>query len=183
MLIGHRGGLSLTLAPDADRPPLLVALRLPLGNGLIDASGHEPGKHIHEPALCLREADTVLRASRPGEARLHAVEVELQRVRVLRLGGVGRVEEPLLLHVPLDQVDPLLGAAGEPQVPERLVVDREDGAGGSELGRHVADGGAVGERQRGQPRAIELDEAPDHALLPEHLRHGEHQVGGRGALG
>jgi hypothetical protein len=93
------------------------------------------------------------------------------------------VEEPLLLHVPLDQVDPLLGTAGEPQVAERLVVDREDGAGGPELGGHVPDRGTVGQRQGAEPRTVELDEAPHHALLAEHLGDGEHQVGRRRSLG
>ncbi len=33
-----------------------------------------------------------------------------------------------------------------------------------------------------QPRAVELDEFADHAVLAQHLRHGQHQVGGGDAL-
>jgi hypothetical protein len=34
-----------------------------------------------------------------------------------------------------------------------------------------------------QAVAVELDELADHALGPQHLHHGEHQVGGGGPLG
>ena len=59
----------------------------------------------------------------------------------------------------------------------RLVVDREEAAGGAVFGRHVADRGAVGERHVGEARAEELDELADHALLAQHLGDGEHEVG------
>ena len=48
-------------------------------------------------------------------------------------------------------------------------------------GRHVGDGGAVRERQALEAVAEELDELVDHALLAQHLGHGEHEVGGGGA--
>ena len=50
-------------------------------------------------------------------------------------------------------------------------------------GRHVADRGAVGQRQRGDAGAVELDELADHAVLAQHLGDRQHQVGGGGALG
>ncbi len=77
----------------------------------------------------------------------------------------------------------LLGrAAGEAEVVERDLVDREDAAGGAVLGRHVADRGAVGERQGGEARAEELDELADDAPLAQHLGDGEDEVGRRGPL-
>ncbi len=133
--------------------------------------------------LDVREAHAVLRPAGAGEARLDRGEIELQGVRVDCLRAVGRVEEPLLLHVGLDQSHLLGRAAGEGEVVERDLVHREDAAGGAVLGRHVADGGPVGERQGGEAGAEELDELAHDALLSEHLGDREHEVGGRGPLG
>ena len=75
-----------------------------------------------------------------------------------------------------------LAAAGEAQVVERDVVDREHRGGRAELGAHVADGGAVRERHRGDALAVELDELADDAVLAQHLGDREHDVG-RGDAG
>ena len=72
-------------------------------------------------------------------------------------------------------------AAGEAQVLERLGVDREEAHRRAVLGRHVRDRRAVGERQRRQPGAVELDELADDLLLAQHLGDGEHEVGRRRA--
>jgi hypothetical protein len=119
----------------------------------------------------------------PGERRHDLAEVELERLGVGRLLGVLVVPEALLARVRLDELDPLLRAAGELEVAERLGVDREDRAGRAELGRHVADRRAVRQRQVRDAGAVELDELRHHAVLAQHLRDGEHQVGRRGALG
>ena len=76
----------------------------------------------------------------------------------------------------------LVAAAGEAQVVEGHVVDREHRCGGAELGAHVADGGAVGQRHLGDALAVELDELADDAVLAQHLGDGEHDVG-RGDAG
>ena len=133
-------------------------------------------------ALHVLERNAVLRASRAGQGGLDGGEVELEGVAELRLGGLGTDEDALLLAIGLDERDDLLGAAGEGQVRERLLVDREEADGGAVLGRHVGDGGAVGQRERRDARAVELHELPDNVLLAEHLGDGEHGVGGRGAL-
>ena len=93
------------------------------------------------------------------------------------------MEEPLLFHVGLDQSDPLLGAAGEPEILQGHFVNREDGAGGPVLGRHVPDGGSIGQRQAGEARAVEFHELAHHAFAAEKLGYGEHQVCRRGSLG
>ena len=64
----------------------------------------------------------------------------------------------------------------------RLVVDREEAAGRAVFRRHVADRGAVGERHVGEAGAVELDELADDALLAQHLRDGQHEVGRGDAL-
>ena len=92
------------------------------------------------------------------------------------------VEHPLLAGVGLDQLDVSVGPPGQPQVAQRLGVDREDRAGRAELRRHVADRRPVGQRQRRQPGPVELDELADDAVLAQHLGHGEHEVGGGRAL-
>ena len=110
-------------------------------------------------------------------------QVELDLVAERRLVGVLVVPQTLLLRVRLDQRDQLGRAPGELQVAERLGVDREDRAGRAELRGHVADRGPVGERQVGQPGAVELDELADHAVLAQHLGDGQHEVGrGRSLL-
>ena len=70
------------------------------------------------------ERDAVLRAARTGQRRLDGREVELeQRVELGPVAGLA--PQALGLRVALDEVDPLGRAAGQPQVGERLVVDRE----------------------------------------------------------
>src|SRR5690606_3017463 len=50
--------------------------------------------------------------------------------------------------------------------------------GGAVLGRHVADGGALGHRQAGGAFAAEFDELAHHLFTAQHLGDGQHQVGG-----
>ncbi len=73
-------------------------------------------------------------------------------------------------------------ASGEPQIAQRLGIDREEAAGRSVLRRHVGDRRAVGERQIGETRPAELDEAADDAVGAQHLGDGEDEVGGGDAL-
>ncbi len=92
------------------------------------------------------------------------------------------MEEPLRLVVGLDQLALRVRATRESQIVDGLRVDGEEAHGRAVLGRHVGDGRAVGQRQRGDAGAEELDELPDDALLAQHLRDGEHEVG-RGRAG
>src|SRR6185437_16925636 len=71
---------------------------------------------------------TVLRAPRTGQARFHGAEIELEHVRVLRGLLALIAPETLVLRVRGDEVDPLPRAAGELEVAEGLLVDREDAA-------------------------------------------------------
>jgi hypothetical protein len=92
------------------------------------------------------------------------------------------VPEAVLLGVGLDDLDLLVLAAGEPQIPQRLLVDREDRTCRPVLGAHVADRGAIGERHRGDAGAVELDELTDDAVLAKHLGDGQDEVGGGGTV-
>ncbi len=144
--------------------------RLHLGRGVV-------GQRGAEHALGVGERDPVLRALGPGQRRHDGGQVELDPLAEARLGG-RVVPQPLRLGVRLDQAHLLLGATGEPQVGQRLGVDGEDRAGRAVLRAHVADGGAVGERDVADAGAVELDELADDALLAQQLGDGEHQVGG-----
>ena len=135
-----------------------------------------------EGLLGLRQGDPVLRALGPGERRDDRGQVQLELLGEARLGR-RVVPETLLLGVGLDQLDLLAVTAGELEVLDGLLVDREDRDRRAELGAHVADGGAVGQRQRGDARPVELDELADDAVLAQHLGDRQHQVGGGGALG
>ena len=97
--------------------------------------------------------------------------------RLVEVGPGARLPpQALLLRVALDEVDALRRSAGQPQVGERLVVDREDRRGRPELGAHVRDRRPVGEGETGQPVAGELDERADDAVRAQHLGHHEDEV-------
>ena len=143
----------------------------------------QAGQRFREFPWYLAEAHAILRAPRPRHTRLHGREVQLERVGINRLRRVGRVEEPLFLHIGFDQLDLLARPSRELEIAQRLLVDREDPDRRAVLGGHVADRGAVGERQGGDARAEELDEFPDDSLGAQHLRDRQHQVRGSGAFG
>ena len=92
------------------------------------------------------------------------------------------MEHALRLGVFFHQRDARRFASRRFEEAQRLVVHREEAAGRTIFRRHVPDRRAVFERHVGEPLAIEFDEFPDHALLAQHLRDGEHQIG-RGAAG
>ncbi len=141
------------------------------------------GEHDLEGARGLRELDAVLRPLGAGHRRHHRAEVELERVGEHRVGCGGVAPHALGLGVGLDQGDPLGIAAGEGEVVQGRLVDREEAAGGAVFRRHVGDRRLVGETEVVEAGAEVLDELADHALGAEHLGHGQHQVGRGRALG
>ncbi len=92
------------------------------------------------------------------------------------------MEEPLRPRVGLDERNVALPPGGEPQVPKRLVVDREEVARCAAFGRHVGNRGAVGHGERCESMPEELDELADHSDTTEDLRDRQDEVGGRSAL-
>ena len=135
---------------------------------------------LAERDLGLRQQDSVLRTLGAGDGGHHVAEVELQVFGEDRF-LLGVVPHALGLGVGLHQGQLGLGAPGEPQVVDGHLVDREDGCGGTEFGAHVAQRGAVGQRDFGDAFTVELDELAHHAVLAQHVGHGEHHVGGRHA--
>ena len=118
----------------------------------------------------------------PGERGHDGRKVELERVSEHGVGRPALAEKTLRLGVVLDELDAVRLAPRHDEVGERLGVDGEEAAGGAVLGRHVGNRGAVGERHGVEAGAEELHELADDALLAQHLRHGEHEVGGGHAL-
>ena len=139
------------------------------------------GQVARELGLGVREDDAVLRSLRAGDRGDDGREVEFEVLAEDRL-LLGVVPERLQLGVLLDERDLLVAAAGEAQVVEGDLVDREHRGGRAELGAHVADRGAVGQGHGCDARAVELDELADDAVLAQHLGDREHDVG-RGDAG
>ena len=122
------------------------------------------------------EPDAVLGAARAGERGFHRREVEVEDLGEHRVGIAVAAEEALLLRVALREVGGV-APTGEAQVADRLVVHREVRRGRAVLRAHVRERRAVGEGERGEAVAEELDELPHDAVAPEHLREHEDEVG------
>ncbi len=135
-------------------------------------------KRLAEALADLFERDAALGPLRTGHRRHDVAEVELERVGEHRVRRVLPAVEALRLGIGFDQLDALLGARGHGEIGERLLVDREEAAGRAVFRRHVADRRAVGERHGREAGAVELDELADDLLGAQHLRDGEHEVGG-----
>ena len=106
----------------------------------------QPRQLLFKASGRILQQHAILRPPWPRHARLHGGQIELQRLRVLGFRGIRSMEQPLLLVVGLDERDLIFAATGEPQVAQRLRIHREDAAGRAVLGRHVADGCAIGQR-------------------------------------
>ena len=81
-------------------------------------------------------------------------------------------------EVRFDRLDFRRRAPGLDQIVDGFVIDREKAHGRTVLGRHVADGRAIGHRERRRTFAKVFDEFADDLCLAQHLGHREHQVGG-----
>src|SRR5439155_22910299 len=123
-----------------------------------------------------RKIDAVLRPLRTRDRRVHRAEVDLDELVERRRRVAVRAEHALRLRVALDEIDELARAPGLLEVAERLAVDREERARGAVLGAHVRDGRALGDRERRESVAGELDELVDDALLAEELGEREQEV-------
>ena len=184
----HGGIRGVGAARDrGDQHRTIAELELGAARGNLRATGglRVPGvallDHFREARVVGRlgraQRHPVLRSLGSREARLDAREIELEHVGVLGLAHAVRAPHPLRAGIGLDQRDLLFATAGERQIAAGLLVDREDRAGAAELGRHVRDRRAIGERQAGETVAEELDELVDDALLAQHLSDREHEIG------
>src|SRR5437879_11438661 len=107
---------------------------------------------------------------------MHRAEVDLDELIEGRRRVAVRPEHPLRLRVALDEIDELARPPGLLEVAERLAVDREERARRAVLRAHVRDGRALGDGERREAVAGELDELVHDALLTEELGEREHEV-------
>ena len=142
--------------------------------GLLELIRHHPG----EVRRGIGEFHTVLRTLGARHGRHHGGEVQCQRIGEHGLFRLGRPEHVLRLGIFLDEGHLGGGTRRALQVADGLGIDREEAAGRAIFRRHVCYRRHVLERQSAEARAIEFHELADHALLAQHLRHGEHEVGG-----
>ena len=84
------------------------------------------------------------------------------------------MEQALFSTVSLDQRDLLFRSPSQSQIIQRLLIYRENAAGGAVLGRHVADGGAVCQRQFLKSGAEKFHELAHHAMPAQHFGDCKH---------
>ena len=136
---------------------------------VVSTLGHRLFEKGCEGGFEVGQVDAVLRTLRPGHARLHRGEVELEVGAVVDVALLRHAEHLLRLEVGLEGGALLTGATGAAEVVHRLGIDREIAHGGPVFRRHVGDGRAVGERKRSRPLPVELDKFSDHLRLAEQL--------------
>ena len=136
-----------------------------------------------ECRLEVAHQDAILRAQRTGNARLNAAQVQFQRVVVFWIRHAVGAEQSLFLAVGVHQLHEVFVAAGAAQVAEHFVIHREETHRRAIFGRHIGDGGAVGQGHAAQAGTVKLDELADDAFGAQHLCHDEHEVGGGCAFG
>ena len=118
----------------------------------------------------------------PGNAGLDSVHVEFERVTEECVRLTIMAPESLFLGVGFNDLDVVSVPARELEIPNCLAVNREDGAGRPELGRHVGQRCTISKRQGAQAVAVELDELADHTFLAKHFCHSQYQVGRGGSF-
>ena len=150
-----------------------------LGRGL---RLEQRGQGLEERFSRLRQHHAILRPLRPRQTGFHGREIEREQLRVLRLWSLLVMEEPLLARVGLNQRNLLLASAGEPQIAQRLLINRKNPASCPILRRHIRNRSPIRQRQITQSRPEVLNKLPDNAMLAQHLRNRQHEIGSSSAL-
>ncbi len=141
------------------------------------------GQFLLERLVRTLQHDAVLRALGAGDGRHDGLKVEFQRIGEHGVRRFGMTEHALCLQVFRRQLDAVFLTAGLAQVIQRQVINREEAAGRAIFRGHVGDGRTVGNRQVVKGGAEEFDKLADNALLAQHLRDRQHEVGGGRPLG
>ena len=139
-------------------------------------------QQLVELGLEVFEFDPILRALRAGHARRHVGEIEVEIDAVINLAFLGDAPHVLGFEIIAERDYFRVGAAGGAEVIERLVINGEETHRRAILGRHVGDGGTVGDGQALRASAVELHKLADHLRFAQQLRDMQREVG-RGHAG
>ena len=139
-------------------------------------------QHFHKRRFRLPQRHAILRTLGSRERWFHAAQIQFQGVAEDGIRGFIRAEQRLLLAIGLDQRHLLLAARGEFQIREGFRVHGKKSHGRAIFRGHVRNRGTVGNAQARKAGAVELHEFSDDTFLAQHLRHRQHQIGGRRAL-
>ena len=135
-----------------------------------------------ELLLEILQFDAVLRSFRPRDARDDDAEVEADDLGIIDLAVFRHAPQALRPVIVLVEAHVFFRTASRAKEIGALCVDREEAHRRPILRGHVANRGAVHDRQRGRARAEELDKLAHDLRLAQDLRDGQHQVGGRDAF-
>ena len=113
---------------------------------------------------------------------MDVAKVEFEVDAVIDLALARHAEHFLRAEIILEGAALLIGAAGRPQIIHRLGIDRKIAHRRTVLGRHVADRGAIRQRQRSRACAVKFDKFPDHFLRAQHLGDVQREIGGGNAF-
>ena len=139
---------------------------------------HLVGETIDKVRFHFVEIDPVLRTLGASQSRDDVIKVQLQHGGVGFLRCIIPAPEALGLRVGFNACHGGVFAPRKAEVVEGALVNRKEAAGGAVLGRHVGDGGAVGQRKGLHANTKELDKLSDHAVLTKHLNNAQRHVGG-----
>ena len=152
------------------------------GRLVVSALSHRLLEEGAENRLEVGQIDAVLRALRPGHARLHGSQIEFEIRAVVNVARPRHAEHLLRPEVRLERVALRVGPAGAAKVVHRLGVHREITHGRTVFRRHVGNRRAVGQRKRSGAFPVELNEFADHFGLAEQFGDMQGEVRGGDAL-
>ena len=152
------------------------------GRLVVSAFSHRLLEEGAENRLEVGQIDPVLRALRPGHARLHGSQIEFEIRAVVNVARPRHAEHLLRPEVRLERVALRVGPSGAAEIVHRLGVHREIAHGRTIFRRHVGNRRAVGQRKRSGAFPVEFDEFADHFGLAQQFGDMQGEVRGGDAL-
>ena len=131
-----------------------------------------------EAGFCIRQSHAAFRTLWPGKRWHDRAEIEFKRIGEHRIRRCLGADQALCFRVFLDEINTRLFPARHGQIGQGFRIDGEEAAGRAIFGGHIRNRCAVGKRHRVEAGAIELNEFVDHTLFAQHLRDGQHKIGG-----
>ncbi len=142
------------------------------------AVGDRVGVKRVEPLFQGRQRDPVLGSFGPGYAGSDRGKIQVESDAVVDLARSRDAEHFLGAVIVLEGRHLFVAASCQAEIVDGLFVHRKKTHGGAVLGRHVGDGGTIGDGQRCGAVAVELDEFADHLGFAQHLGDVEGEIGG-----